>query len=190
MLGLAHSALVGRWDGVSIALHCSTPVAMMCRQVWHSTAPHVVVELMSFRAILATKATVEFAGPLQRFAKHHRAKVNSAFWQWFGIWFSENFSHFNICRLCPHITKPLVLIQGEVHEHGARHQFHDIATAAPQRSSTMSSANYGIFKKSNLALFFIAVEAADAMTSSQFGNRSTLDSTARYSISAFWSSPK
>ena len=108
-------------------------------------APHVVVELMSFRAILATKATVEFAGPLQRFAKHHRAKVNGAFWQWLGIWFSENFSHFNICRLCPHITKPLVLIQGEVHEQGARHQLHDIATAAPQRSRTMNSTKYGVF---------------------------------------------
>ena len=127
---------------------------MMCRQVWHSMAPHVVVELMSFRAILATKATVEFAGPLQRFAKHHRAKVNGAFWQWLGTWFSENFSHFNICRLCLHITKPLVLIQGEDHEHGARHQLHDIATAAPHRSRTMSSTNYEIFKTSNLAFFY------------------------------------
>ena len=69
-------ALVGRWDGMSIALLYAS-----CHDVTTGVAPHVVVELMSFRAILATKATVEFAGPLQRFAKHHRAKVNGAFLQ-------------------------------------------------------------------------------------------------------------
>ena len=153
-VGHARSGAVGIGRALGWCVHCIALPYASCHDVTIGVAPHVVVESISFRATLATKATVEFAGPLQRFAKHHRAKVNSAFWRWFGTWLSENFSHFNICRLCPRVIKPLVLIQGEVHEPGARHQFHNITTAAPQRSSTMSLTNYGIFKKSNLAFFY------------------------------------
>jgi len=123
--------LVGHSDGASIALlHSGAghPVAGLVVM-----APHCFVEDISISSIAGAKLAFETTDLPAKLAKYHR-DVNRTFWGWNDIWLHPDFRAWNIETCLPHITCPILAIQGEDDEYGTMAQIEAIerlATGSP-----------------------------------------------------------
>ena len=116
--------LIGHSDGGSIALiHAGAAARPVTAVV--TLAAHVMVEEVSIASIAAAKTTYETTNLRARLARHH-ADVDSAFWGWNRIWLAPEFRDWNIEEYLPHITCPVLAIQGEDDEYGTMEQMRRI----------------------------------------------------------------
>jgi pimeloyl-ACP methyl ester carboxylesterase len=120
--------LFGHSDGGSIALiHAGgsgRPVAGVI-----AMAPHVVIEDISIKSIMAAKQTYESTDLKIRLSRYH-AHPDSAFWGWNDIWLRPEFRNWNIEEFLPSIMCPILAIQGEDDEYGTMQQIDLIARFA------------------------------------------------------------
>jgi pimeloyl-ACP methyl ester carboxylesterase len=120
--------LFGHSDGGSIALiHAGgsgRPVAGVI-----TMAPHVVIEDISIKSIMAAKQTYASTDLKNRLGRYH-AHPDSAFWGWNDIWLHPDFRNWNIEEFLPPITCPILAIQGEGDEYGTLQQIDLIARFA------------------------------------------------------------
>ncbi|CAG4884745.1 Lactonase [Georgfuchsia toluolica] len=125
-LGIDHPILFGHSDGASIALICAGG-----RQCSLSglivMAPHVLVEDISIRSIAQAKIVYQTTDLGRRLGRYH-AHVDSTFWGWNDIWLHPDFLAWNIEEYLPHITAPILAIQGEDDEYGTMEQIHRITS--------------------------------------------------------------
>ena len=121
--------LFGHSDGGSIALiyAASFPGRVAGAIV---AAPHIFVEDVSVESIASTRAAYLGTDLRGKLARYHD-DVDSAFWGWNDIWLDPAFRQWNIEALLPHITCPLLAIQGIDDEYGTMAQIDGIATHAP-----------------------------------------------------------
>lgn len=129
-LRLGRPWLFGHSDGATIALlHAARHSADIEGVV--VMAPHVLVEEVSLASIRAARAAY-LAGPLrERLARYH-LDVDSAFWGWNGIWLDPAFRGWDMRAELPHITVPVLAIQGEDDEYGTLEQVEAIGRLAPR----------------------------------------------------------
>jgi pimeloyl-ACP methyl ester carboxylesterase len=123
-LEIERPILVGHSDGGSIALiHAGagghSPAAVV------TLAAHVLVEDISVTSIAAAKTAYETTDLRAKLARYH-ADVDSAFWGWNRIWLHPDFRSWNIEEFLPHITCPVLAIQGEDDEYGTMEQMRRI----------------------------------------------------------------
>ena len=127
-LDVQRPILFGHSDGGSIALiHAGgsgRPVAGVI-----AMAPHVAVEDISIKSIIAAKQTYESSDLKIRLGRYH-AHPDSAFWGWNDIWLLPEFRNWNIEEFLPRITCPILAIQGEDDEYGTMQQIDLIARFA------------------------------------------------------------
>jgi len=132
-LQVAKPILLGHSDGASIALiHAGgsgRPVAGLIL-----LAPHVFVEDVSVRSIATAKVAYETGDLRARLARHHD-DVDGVFRGWNDIWLNPEFGDWNIEEFLPHITCPLLAVQGENDEYGTMEQIERIARAVPQANA-------------------------------------------------------
>ena len=121
--------LFGHSDGGSIALiyAASHPHNVAGVVV---AAPHIFVEDISVASIAETRRAYLQTDLRSKLARHHD-DVDSAFWGWNDIWLNPAFRTWNIEALLPHITCPLLAIQGVDDEYGTMAQIDGIAHAVP-----------------------------------------------------------
>jgi len=119
--------LFGHSDGGSIAL---IHAALFPHNVSGVivAAPHIFVEDISVTSIAQTRETYLHTNLREKLARHHD-DVHSAFWGWNDIWLDPAFLAWNIEALLPHITCPLLAIQGANDEYGTMAQIDGIASA-------------------------------------------------------------
>ena len=121
--------LFGHSDGGSIALiHAGgtkRPVRALILM-----APHVIVEDYGIRSIEAAKRAYETTDLRDKLARYHD-DPDSAFWGWNNVWLNGDFRAWNIEEYLPHITCPVLAIQGEDDEYGTMDQIERIRRAIP-----------------------------------------------------------
>ena len=122
--------LFGHSDGGSIAL---IHAAMFPREVAGviALAPHLFVEDISITSIAKTREAY-LATPLKSKLARFHDDVDSAFWGWNDIWLNPAFRTWSIEALLPHITCPVLAIQGIDDEYGTMAQIDHIAEALAQ----------------------------------------------------------
>ncbi len=116
---------IGHSDGASIALiyagrHQSGPLRALILE-----APHVFVEPISVESIAAMKRAWETIDFRERMARYHRDPEN-AFRGWNDVWLRPEFRDWNIEEFLPHISVPMLLIQGSEDEYGTWKQIEAI----------------------------------------------------------------
>lgn len=126
-LGIQRPILIGHSDGASIALiHAGSGHAL--RGVV-AMAPHVFVEDISIKSIVAAKQSFETTDLPQRLARHHRDAAKT-FYGWNEVWLAPAFRAWNIESFLPAIKCPLLAIQGYDDEYGSMAQLDAIARQA------------------------------------------------------------
>lgn len=120
--GFEKVLLVGHSDGGSIALiHAgsveSTPVAGLV-----TLAAHVFNEPVSIASIAAARQGYVKGDLRARLIKYHGENVDNCFYGWNDVWLSPGFADWNIERVLPNISQPLLVLQGADDEYGTRAQ--------------------------------------------------------------------
>ncbi len=123
-LGIARPILVGHSDGASIALIYAGAGHSLEGLV--ALAPHVFVEDISIRGIVAAKQAFETTDLRQRLARYHR-DPEKTFRGWNDVWLDPAFRSWNIESYLPGIGCPLLAIQGYRDEYGSMAQLDAIA---------------------------------------------------------------
>jgi len=126
-LGISAPILIGHSDGGSIALiHAAEhPVTGLILE-----APHIYVEDICVNAIDAARETFEASNLAEKLGRYHNDPVH-AFRGWNDIWLEAAFRDWNIEACLPHVTCPVLAIQGETDQYGTMAQIDGIAAAAP-----------------------------------------------------------
>lgn len=123
-LNIVNPVLFGHSDGGSIALiHAGAakwPVKALVLE-----APHCFVEDLSIAGIEAAKLTYLTTDLPKRLGRYH-ADPDKTFWGWNDIWLHPDFRAWNIENSLPHITCPILAIQGVDDEYGTLAQIDTI----------------------------------------------------------------
>jgi pimeloyl-ACP methyl ester carboxylesterase/ribosomal protein S18 acetylase RimI-like enzyme len=125
-LGIDAPVLVGHSDGASIALiHAAHhPVTAVV-----AIAPHVFVEEICLEEIRNARDAYTSGELRERLVRHHR-DPDAAFFGWNDVWLDPAFPTWDITDELPHITCPLLLIQGERDQYGTMAQLDAIEQRA------------------------------------------------------------
>ena len=126
-LDMENPVLVGHSDGASIALLYAGAGYKVAGLVL--MAPHCFVEVISIRGLAAAKVAFETTDLQAKLSKYHR-DANRSFWGWNDIWLHPDFRAWNIEDCLPHITCPILAIQGEDDEYGTMAQIEAIERQA------------------------------------------------------------
>lgn len=129
-VGIRSSILVGHSDGASIALIHAGGVRDPRVHGLVLMAPHVFNEELAVRSIRAAKEAYEHGGLREKLERHHGDNVDGAFWGWNRAWLDPGFLDWNIEEFLPHISIPLLVIQGRDDEYGTQRQVHAIREQA------------------------------------------------------------
>jgi pimeloyl-ACP methyl ester carboxylesterase len=123
--GIDRAVLFGHSDGASIALvFAATYPARVDSLILE--APHVFVEDISIASIERMKMLYETTDLRDRLAKYH-ADVDAAFHGWNDVWLDPEFRWWNLEEYLPHVSCPVLLIQGKRDEYGTLKQIEAIA---------------------------------------------------------------
>jgi pimeloyl-ACP methyl ester carboxylesterase len=119
-LAVDRSILCGHSDGGSIALiHAGgtrRPVSGII-----VIAPHVMVEEITVQSIAEAKIAWQTTELRQRLGRYHD-HVEETFLGWNDIWLHPDFRTWNIEEYLPHISAPILAIQGEDDEYASMEQ--------------------------------------------------------------------
>ena len=122
--------LFGHSDGGSIALlHAARFPTRVAGTI--VLAPHIKVESFGLNGIRAAREAYLHGDLKDKLARHH-ADPDSAFWGWNKIWLDPTFPAWNIEAELPHITGPLLAVQGFDDQYGTMAQIDGIARQVPQ----------------------------------------------------------
>jgi pimeloyl-ACP methyl ester carboxylesterase len=116
--------LIGHSDGASIAL-IYAGVHNRARGLV-LLAPHVFVEGLSVKSIAEANVSFETTNLPEKLARHHRDAAKT-FRGWNNIWLHPDFRRWNIEEYLPHITCPILVIQGLDDQYGTMAQPEAIA---------------------------------------------------------------
>ncbi len=117
--------LVGHSDGGTIALEFASmfPDNVRCLI---SEAAHVFVDEISISGIQSAVELFESGMLKAGLAKYHAEKTESMFYAWAGSLLSEEAKDWSIEHILPHITSPVLIIQGENDKYGTDEQVYKI----------------------------------------------------------------
>jgi pimeloyl-ACP methyl ester carboxylesterase len=132
--------LFGHSDGASIALIYAATFPRTIPGVI-VVAPHVFVEPKAIDAIALARDGYTRTDLRDKLARYH-ADVDSAFWGWNDAWLSDEFLDWNITDALPHISAPVLAIQGEDDEYGTDAQVETVSRDV-ERGELMLIANCG-----------------------------------------------
>jgi pimeloyl-ACP methyl ester carboxylesterase len=123
-LEIDNPVLVGHSDGASIAL-IHAGAGFRARAVV-AMAPHVFIEDICIRSIVAAARTFETSDLPQRLGRYHR-NVSKTFYGWADVWRDPEFGGWDIREdYLPAIRCPVLAIQGHDDEYGTMAQLDEI----------------------------------------------------------------
>lgn len=118
--------LYGHSDGGSISLIYAGSIdnANLCGVI--TEAAHVFVEDITLEGITPVVEAFEQGELKGKLEKYHGEKTTDMFYAWSDTWFLKKFRSWNIEELLPHISVPVLAIQGEDDEYGSFEQLQSI----------------------------------------------------------------
>jgi pimeloyl-ACP methyl ester carboxylesterase len=122
--------LIGHSDGGSIALIYAGGTAALPLRGVITEAPHVFCEEITIHSIQQAREAYEKGDLRQRLQKYHGPNTDCAFWGWNDAWLHPDFANWNLEEYLPHITVPMLVIQGEDDPYGTSAQVEVIARQA------------------------------------------------------------
>jgi pimeloyl-ACP methyl ester carboxylesterase len=123
-LAVDEPVLVGHSDGASIAL-IHAGAGFRVRAVV-AMAPHVFIEDICIRSIVAAARTFETTDLPQRLGRYHR-DVRKTFYGWADVWRDAEFGRWDIRdEYLPGVRCPVLAIQGHDDEYGTMAQLDEI----------------------------------------------------------------
>jgi pimeloyl-ACP methyl ester carboxylesterase len=126
-LGIAEPILVGESDGASIALIAAARRLPGARALLLE-APHVFVEDVCLRTIESARSAFERGDLRAALAWHHATDVDETFRGWMAVWLDPAFRAWSIVEELPHISAPVLAIQGEDDPYGTLRQVEEVAS--------------------------------------------------------------
>jgi pimeloyl-ACP methyl ester carboxylesterase len=141
--GVRQTVLFGHSDGASIALvHAGSTGGARVRGLVIE-APHVFCEEIGVRSIAAAGEAYR-AGPLRaRLQRHHGANVDCAFFGWHDTWLARGFRQWTIAAFLPHVSAPVLQIQGDDDEYGTGLQLDAVERGCAGPVRTLRLADCG-----------------------------------------------
>jgi pimeloyl-ACP methyl ester carboxylesterase len=135
--------LIGHSDGGSIAIIYAGTYHQKVTGVI-TEAAHVFVEDVTVEGIRSAVEVYESTDLKKRLAKFHGNNTELMFRGWADIWLSPEFRNWNIEKCLPHITCPLLAIQGKDDEYGTPAQVEAIVGKAtgPARASMIDNCGH------------------------------------------------
>lgn len=129
-LDATRHVLLGHSDGASIALMYAAerPPGLEGLVL---LAPHVKVEDVTVRGLLAARHAYEHGELRAKLARWHD-DVDAAFLGWNDAWLDPEFRSWNIERRVPRVEVPIVAVQGRDDEYGTLDQIQSIAELNPR----------------------------------------------------------
>lgn len=120
-LEIDNTILFGHSDGGSIALIAASKYPTRIKAVICEAA-HIFVEEATLKGVHEAIKAYKTTNLPERLQKYHGNKVQILFKAWTETWISSNYRDWNIEHFLPHITCPLLFIQGEADEYGTLEQ--------------------------------------------------------------------
>lgn len=135
--------LIGHSDGGSIAIIYAGTYPQKVSGII-TEAAHVFVEDVTVEGIKRAVEVYERTGLKKRLSKFHENNTELMFRGWSDIWLSREFRNWNIEEYLPHITCPLLAIQGKDDEYGTPAQVEAIVgkVAGPARASMIDNCGH------------------------------------------------
>jgi pimeloyl-ACP methyl ester carboxylesterase len=124
-LNINNAILIGHSDGGSIALIYAALHGDKIRGVI-TEAAHVFVEDVTINGILQAVELYETTDLRNRLYPFHKGNTDLIFRAWADTWLAPWFRTWNIEEYLPHITCPLLVLQGEKDEYGTKAQLESI----------------------------------------------------------------
>ena len=124
-LNINDAILIGHSDGGSIALIYAAVHGDKTRCVI-TEAAHVFVEDVTIKGILQAVELYETTDLRNRLRQFHKVNTDQMFRAWADTWLAPWFRTWNIEEYLPHITCPLLVIQGEDDKYGTKAQIESI----------------------------------------------------------------
>jgi len=120
--GIRRHILIGHSDGGSIALIYAghRPLPGLCGVV--TEAAHVFCEPVTLASIRDARRRYQQTDFRQRLQRYHGTNTDTAFWGWNQAWLDPQFTQWNIEAYLPHITVPLLVMQGDRDPYGSQRQ--------------------------------------------------------------------
>ena len=119
--------LIGHSDGASIALVNAGVVRAPQVKGLVVIAPHVFTEEVGLFSIRAAREAYRNGNLRARLVKYHGTNVDGAFSGWCDSWLHPDFAQWNIEAYLPHISVPVLQIQGTQDQYGSAAQVTAIA---------------------------------------------------------------
>jgi len=169
-LGVVRPVVIGHSDGGTMALlyaaaHPDAPLGIALM------APHEFIEeetLAGIRAAGEVWRTTEWPA---RLARHH-ADAARVFREWHDIWLSPEYRHWNIVDRLPHITCPILAIQGVDDEYASLRQIEVIAEQVPgTRLLALPDCGHSPHRDQPAALLAALAEFINALATTHDPNR-------------------
>jgi pimeloyl-ACP methyl ester carboxylesterase len=123
--GIARAILFGHSDGGSIALIAAAQVPERVPALILE-APHVFVERVGLDSIERMRNLYATSDLRERLARYHR-HVDVAFGGWCDVWLDPTFESWTLDAELPHISCPVLLVQGVQDRYGTLAQVDRIA---------------------------------------------------------------
>ena len=124
-LEIKNPILFGHSDGASIALLATAKYPDRIRAVI-SEAAHVFVEEITLKGIKDAANAYKTTDLRARLEKYHGSNTDVLFRAWADTWTRSDFRQWNIEHFLPHITCPVLVIQGTKDEFGSMAQVNSI----------------------------------------------------------------
>ena len=135
--------LIGHSDGGSIAIIYAGTYPQKVAGII-TEAAHVFVEDVTVEGIKRAVEVYESTDLKTRLARFHGSNTELMFRGWADIWLSPEFRNWNIEEYLPHITCPLLAIQGKDDEYGTPAQVEAIVgkVTGPARASMIDNCGH------------------------------------------------
>jgi len=126
-LDITHVILIGHSDGGSIALMFAAIHGDNTQGVI-TEAAHVFVEEVTITGIRKAVEVYETTDLKSRLYQYHKDNTDPMFRGWAHTWLSKEFRNWSIEEYLPHITCPLLVLQGAQDEYGTQAQVDSVVS--------------------------------------------------------------
>lgn len=141
-LKIDNAILFGHSDGGTIALIAASKYKQRIKMVVCEAA-HIYVEDITLKGIHEAIEAYTTTNLPERLQKYHGDNTDMLFKAWTKTWTSNNFRNWNIEHLLPHITCPLLFVQGEADEYATLEQLNKTINAVSGKTEKYIIPNIG-----------------------------------------------
>lgn len=134
--------LLGHSDGATITLMAAANKSLHVKAAI-SMAPHVIIEQISVKGLIATQKMATDSDFIERLSKYHGTRTSQLVDRWLNAWLSPWAASWGMDSYLSQISNPVLFIQGTDDHFGTREQAFHIARLIKGSFNTLMIENCG-----------------------------------------------